>query len=90
MDWPPRAITIRVLEADGTEVHSEIQGESGSLGCGPSTAATRRAGARWRVTRSRKWGEGVSESDSIASAFRPIGAAPLEAALWPRISEAAL
>jgi hypothetical protein len=29
MDWPPRAITIRVLDADGTEVHSAIKGESG-------------------------------------------------------------
>ncbi len=26
LDWPPRAITLRVLDADGTEVHSAIKG----------------------------------------------------------------
>ena len=28
IDWPPRAVAVRVLDADGREVHSEIRGES--------------------------------------------------------------
>ena len=27
LDWPPRAISMRVLDADGREVHSAIRGE---------------------------------------------------------------
>jgi hypothetical protein len=27
-DWPPRAITMRVLDVDGREVHIEVKGES--------------------------------------------------------------
>jgi hypothetical protein len=26
MDWPPRAVTMRVLDLDGREVHSEVKG----------------------------------------------------------------
>jgi hypothetical protein len=26
--WPPHAVTIRVLDADGREVHSEAKGDS--------------------------------------------------------------
>jgi hypothetical protein len=28
IDWPTHAITIRVLDADGREVHSEVKGDS--------------------------------------------------------------
>ena len=28
IDWPPHAITIRVLDADGREVHSATKGDS--------------------------------------------------------------
>jgi hypothetical protein len=28
IDWPPRAVTMRVLDVDGREVHSEIKGET--------------------------------------------------------------
>ena len=27
IDWPPRAVSIRVLDADGREVHSAIKGD---------------------------------------------------------------
>ena len=27
-DWPPRAITMRVLDGDGREVHSKVKGDS--------------------------------------------------------------
>jgi hypothetical protein len=27
IDWPPRAVSIRVLDADGREVHSQIKGD---------------------------------------------------------------
>jgi hypothetical protein len=27
LDWPPRAVTMRVLDLDGREVHSAIKGE---------------------------------------------------------------
>ena len=27
IDWPPRAVTMRVLDADGREVHSAIKGD---------------------------------------------------------------
>ncbi len=27
IDWPPRAVTIRVLDTDGREVHSAIRGD---------------------------------------------------------------
>jgi hypothetical protein len=27
IDWPPRAITIRVLDLDGREVHSKVKGD---------------------------------------------------------------
>ena len=26
--WPPRAVTMRVLDVDGREVHIEVKGES--------------------------------------------------------------
>ena len=26
LDWPPHAVTLRVLDADGREVHSEVKG----------------------------------------------------------------
>jgi hypothetical protein len=29
IDWPPRAVTMRVLDADGREVHSEVKGDTG-------------------------------------------------------------
>ena len=28
LDWPPHAVTMRVLDADGREVHSEIKGDA--------------------------------------------------------------
>ena len=28
VDWPPRAVTMRVLDIDGREVHSAIKGET--------------------------------------------------------------
>jgi hypothetical protein len=27
IDWPPRAVTMRVLDADGREVHWEVKGD---------------------------------------------------------------
>jgi len=27
IDWPPRAVTIRVLDTEGREVHSEVKGD---------------------------------------------------------------
>jgi hypothetical protein len=27
IDWPPRAVSIRVLDTDGREVHSEVKGD---------------------------------------------------------------
>jgi hypothetical protein len=27
LDWPPQAVTMRVLDTDGREVHSEIKGD---------------------------------------------------------------
>ncbi len=27
IDWPPQAASIRVLDVDGREVHSEVRGE---------------------------------------------------------------
>jgi hypothetical protein len=27
-DWPPRVVTMRVLDADGREVHSAIKGDT--------------------------------------------------------------
>jgi hypothetical protein len=27
LDWPPRAVTMRVLDLDGHEVHSAIRGD---------------------------------------------------------------
>jgi hypothetical protein len=27
LEWPPRAITMRILDADGLEVHAEVKGE---------------------------------------------------------------
>jgi hypothetical protein len=30
MDWPPRAVTIRVLDLDGREVHSKVKGDTQS------------------------------------------------------------
>jgi hypothetical protein len=29
-DWPPEAVSIRVLDAEGREVHSGISGDAGS------------------------------------------------------------
>jgi hypothetical protein len=28
LDWPPHAVTMRVLDADGREVHSEVKGDA--------------------------------------------------------------
>jgi hypothetical protein len=28
MDWPPHAVTMRVLDADGPEVHMEVKGDA--------------------------------------------------------------
>jgi len=28
IDWPDRAVTLRVLDVEGCEVHSEIKGEA--------------------------------------------------------------
>jgi hypothetical protein len=28
VDWPPRAVTVRVLDMDGREVHSAIRGDA--------------------------------------------------------------
>jgi len=28
LDWPPHAVTVRVLDADGHEVQSEIKGDA--------------------------------------------------------------
>jgi hypothetical protein len=28
IDWPPRAVTMRLFDPDGCEVHSQIRGES--------------------------------------------------------------
>jgi hypothetical protein len=28
IDWPPRAVTMRVLDTDGREIHSETKGNS--------------------------------------------------------------
>ena len=30
MDWPPRAVTMRVLDVDGREVYSAIRGDTQS------------------------------------------------------------
>lgn len=30
MDWPPRAVTMRVFDVDGREVHSALTGDSNS------------------------------------------------------------
>jgi hypothetical protein len=30
LDWPPRAVTMRVLDVDGREVHSRLKGDSRS------------------------------------------------------------
>jgi len=30
VDWPPRAVTMRVLDLDGREVHSAIKGDTQS------------------------------------------------------------
>jgi hypothetical protein len=27
IDWPPRAVTIRVLDTEGRKVHSEVKGD---------------------------------------------------------------
>ena len=27
IDWPPRAVSLRVLDLDGREVHSEVEGD---------------------------------------------------------------
>jgi L-fucose mutarotase/ribose pyranase (RbsD/FucU family) len=29
LDWPPHAVTMRVLDADGREIHPEIKGDAG-------------------------------------------------------------
>jgi hypothetical protein len=40
LDWPPRAVTMRVLDAEGREVYSEVQGDaSGARGLCPQMAA---------------------------------------------------
>jgi hypothetical protein len=44
IDWPPRAVTMRVLDVDGREVHSEIKGRlpgfhSLSEGSGPGSCS---------------------------------------------------
>ena len=28
IDWPPRAVTMRVLDLDGREVHSKVNGDA--------------------------------------------------------------
>jgi hypothetical protein len=28
MDWPPRAVTMRVLDVGGREIHSEIKSDT--------------------------------------------------------------
>jgi len=28
IDWPPRAVTMRVLDVDGREVHSRVKGDT--------------------------------------------------------------
>ena len=36
LDWPPRVVTVRVLDAEGREVYSEVQGDaSGARGSAP-------------------------------------------------------
>jgi hypothetical protein len=30
IDWPPRAVTMRVLDLDGREVHSKVKGDNPS------------------------------------------------------------
>jgi hypothetical protein len=30
IDWPPRAVTIRVLDLEGREVHSKVKGDTKS------------------------------------------------------------
>jgi hypothetical protein len=30
IDWPPRAVTLRVLDQDGREVHSKVKGDTQS------------------------------------------------------------
>ena len=30
IDWPPRAVTMRVLDLDGREVHSKVKGDTRS------------------------------------------------------------
>jgi hypothetical protein len=30
IDWPPRAVTMRVLDLDGREVHSKVKGDTQS------------------------------------------------------------
>ena len=40
LDWPPRAVTMRALDAEGREVSSEVQGDaSGARGLCPKKAA---------------------------------------------------
>src|SRR5271165_3780834 len=36
-DWPPRAVTMRVLDADGREVHSAVRGNVKGLRSGLAT-----------------------------------------------------
>jgi hypothetical protein len=31
LDWPPHAVTMRVLDADGRVVHSDVKGEAGAI-----------------------------------------------------------
>ena len=33
VDWPPRAVTMRVLDLDGREVHSATRGEAKKIKC---------------------------------------------------------
>jgi hypothetical protein len=42
MDWPPRAVTMRVLELDGREVHSQGQGRHSEFAAGLSGSASDR------------------------------------------------
>jgi hypothetical protein len=35
LDWPPRVVTVRVLDAEGREVYSEVQGDASEHGALP-------------------------------------------------------
>ena len=50
LDWPPRAVTMRVLDAEGREVYSEVQGDaSGGTGASALKWSRRSCLIIWRA-----------------------------------------